>query len=80
MEKNTQKNGAPAPGAEAPKGLTQTQVIEFVKKDLAVCINLLDAIYRDQPTIDMIGEILYGRYMNAMHKSDLEKQTEIPLK
>lgn len=77
---NTKQNGAPAQGAEAPKPLTQQQVTEFVKNDLAVCINLLDAIYRDQPTIDMIGEILYGRYMNAMHKEELSKQTEVDFK
>lgn len=72
-----QTNGAPAQGAVAPKPLTQSQVTEYVKKDLAVCINLLDAIYRDQPTIDMIGEILFGRYMNAMHKEELAKQTTL---
>lgn len=74
---NKNQNGSSAQGAENPKPLTEAQVTDFVKKDLAVCINLLDAIYRDQPTIDMIGAILYGRYMNAKHQDDLKKQAEI---
>lgn len=76
MEKNSQ-NGKVAQGATVPNPLTEAQVQEYVKKDLAVCINLLDAIYQDQATIEIIASVLYGRFMNAKHKEDLAKQTEL---
>jgi len=80
MEKT--KNGKAAQGAESPeekKPLDIGQVREFVKRDLAACINMLDAIYRDQATTEMLSDILYGRYLNAKHKDELEKQTKLPV-
>lgn len=77
MEKNAQ-NGKSAQGAEnTPKNLSIEDVRGYVKKDLGVCIHMLDAIYKDQATVDMVADILYGRYLNAKHKEELEKQTKL---
>lgn len=76
METNN-KNGQSAQGAASPKPLTEGEVKEFVKKDIATAINLLDAVYRDQDTLDMLSTYLYGRFMNAKHKEELAKQTTI---
>lgn len=76
METNN-KNGQSAQGAESPKPITESEVKEFVKRDIATAINLLDAIYKDQDTINMLSAYLYGRFMNAKHKEELAKQTTI---
>lgn len=74
---NKNKNGSSAQGAEQP--LTLTMVKDFTKKDIACCMHLLEAIYRDQPTMDALADYLFGRYMNAKHKEDLERQTKLDI-
>lgn len=71
------KNGSTAPGAGTPKPLSLEQVREYVKRDLASTINLLDAIYKDQNTVEMLSDVLFGRYLNAKHKEELDKQTKL---
>lgn len=77
MEKDTQKNGQSAQGAESPKTLTENEVKKFLKRDIASCINLMDAIYQDEGTLDSLASFLYGRYMNSKHKEELEKQAKL---
>lgn len=74
---NKIKNGQSAQGAESPKTISEKQVREFVKRDVASCINLLDAIYQDEGTMDSLASFLYGRYMNSKHKEELEKQIKL---
>jgi len=71
------KNGKEVPGTDTPKPLSLEEVRRFVKHDVSSMMHLLDAIYRDQATMDMIADILYGRYLNAKHKDELEKQTKL---
>lgn len=80
MEKT--KNGQAAPGAETEKTektITIEEVREFIKRDLNACINMLDAIYRDQATLEMLADVLHGRYMNAKHKQELQNQTKLEI-
>lgn len=76
MEKNSQ-NGTTARGAKVSKPITESEVKKFLKSDIASCINLLDAIYQDEGTMDSLATFLYGRYMNAKHKDELNRQTEL---
>jgi len=55
------------------------EVRKMVKNDMQCAILLLDAIYRDQPTMDMLADYIYGRFQNAKHKEDLAKQTKLGL-
>lgn len=82
--KNKNDQGASAQGAnvsqeEAMKKVTLPQVKEFLKRDLNVCLHLLDSVYRDQATLDALAEFLYGRLQNDLHRKDLEKQGKIEL-
>lgn len=77
--KNKIKNGQSAQGAESPKTPTEGQVKEWLKRDIASCINLLDAIYQDPGTMDSLASFLYGRYMNSKHKEELEKQSKLQI-
>lgn len=66
-------------GPDSPKVFTLDEVKVFVKRDVQAALLLLDAIYRDQNTCDMVAEYLHGRYMNSKHKDELLKQQDLKL-
>lgn len=55
-----------------------TKVRELVKKDLSVCLNLLEAIYRDENTLNAVADYLHGRMVNEKNRQEIKKQAEIP--
>lgn len=73
---DTKNNNVASPG-EATKLLSIEDIRRMVKMDTNAALLLLDAIYRDQSTLEAISDYLHGRYMNAKHKEDLEKQTKL---
>lgn len=75
MEKNTKKGGS-AQGAEKPKTLTEDEFKKMVHNDLRTCYSFLAAIANDGPTMAALNEYLYGRYLNQIHKAELENQLE----
>lgn len=77
MDKKNQKSVSESPGDSTPKNFTIGQVREMVKKDAHTALLLLDAIYRDQPTLEAISDYLHGRYMNAKHQAELKNQTKL---
>lgn len=52
--------------------LTEDKVKEYLKRDLSAVLHMLDAIYRDQDCIDLLAQVMYGKYLNARHKAGLE--------
>lgn len=67
-----------APGAEVKKKPPSVaDVKEFAKRDLNSAVMLLDAIYRDDALLEAIAVLLHGRYLNHLHKKELESQVEI---
>lgn len=73
MEKNT-KNEESAQGA---KTLTEDEFKKMVTRDLQTCYSFLAAVLQDAPTLGALNEYLYGRYLNQLHKAELEKQTKL---
>lgn len=57
--------------------LTREQVHEFLKKDLQVAINCLDAIYRDQDLLNAMTDFMFGRFKNAKHKEALNGKGKV---
>lgn len=53
------------------------QVREFLKRDLSAAIHMLEAVYRDQDTLNALADYLHGRLMNAKQKHELSKQPEL---
>lgn len=76
MEKKS-KNGTSAQGAEEPKLLSESDFKSMVDSDLKTVISFLLAIDRDDPTKKALTDYLYGRYMNQVHKAELEAQLKL---
>lgn len=71
---------AEAQGAETKERIpTLNEVKEFLKNDLSKSIALLDAIYRDQNTMNNLAEFLLGRFINAKEQEKLKNQTKLDL-
>lgn len=74
MENNTQNED------KNPKGkkvLTEDQFKKMVENDLTTAVSFLGAVRNDAPTMSALNEFLYGRYLNQLHKAELEQQTKI---
>lgn len=74
------KNGvADSPQGEEPqkKVLTLGDVKGLLKRDLHACLLMLQSIHDDVDTLNMLAEVLHGKYMNAKHAEELAKQTEL---
>lgn len=76
MEKKSSVSDSPGE-AQNKQTFTLEQVREMIKKDTQTAILMLEAIYRDQNTLEAIADYLHGRYMNTKHKEELDKQTKL---
>lgn len=75
------KNGVvkeAVPGAGSSAVLTEVQVKDMLKRDLSACVFMLDAIYKDQDIVDLLAQVMHGKYMNARHKAELDLQSKVP--
>lgn len=77
MEKTQQNGQNSAQGAEAKKPLSEDQFKKMVENDLRTAYSFLAAIHNDVPTITALNEYLYGRYLNQVHKAELEQQQKL---
>lgn len=73
MEKTTKKEE----NGQGPKVLTEEEFYKMIKRDLQTGYSFLAAIYNDEPTTKALNEYLYGRYLNQLHKAELENQTKL---
>lgn len=61
-------------GAESDvKPVTIEVVRGFLKRDLSASIHMLDAIYRDQDILELLAQVMHGKYLNAKHVQELNK-------
>lgn len=79
MEKNQKTPGVAVPGTAPKKKITRQECREFVKKDTAMCIHMLQAILADENTANSLADFLHGRYLNAEHKKELDAQTDLKI-
>lgn len=76
------KNGvlSEAQGAEDKKEkrkvLTLDEVRKMVKRDLPTVIAFLNAV-SDPDVQEQVAVFLHGKYLNSLHKEELDKQLEI---
>lgn len=75
MDKKKDSSGG-AKGTNG-KSFTIPQVKELTKKDVYSCMLLMKAIYEDDDCLQSLAVFLHGRYMNHLHKQELENQTEL---
>lgn len=59
------------PGTSSVPEISHVQVKEFLKKDLAACLNMLEAIYRDEDMLDLLATVMLGKFQNAKHLKEL---------
>lgn len=74
------KNGVPEPpkaGGQEKKPLTVSDVEGLLKRDLHACLLMLQALRDDQDVLSSLAVVLHGKYMNKLHKDELDKQLEI---
>lgn len=64
---------------EKPKVLTLDDVRKMVKRDLPTCISFLNACM-DPDIQDQVSVFLHGKYLNELHKSELDAQMKIKVK
>lgn len=71
------KNGStietPVKDGKSKKVLTIEDVNAMVKRDLSVVTAFLQAC-QDPDVANAIGLYLHGKYMNALHREELDKQ------
>lgn len=72
-----------APGAEEVKGngkvLTLGQVKEMLRRDVHSCLLMLQAVHDDKDVLEILASALLGKYLNALHQKDLEKQQDLKI-
>lgn len=68
---------APKVGAEEKKALTLKDVEGLLKRDLHSCMLMLQSIHDDQDSLNALAASLHGKYLNAKHKEELSRQTEL---
>lgn len=76
MEKQS-NNGHQELGSPMPKTLTETEFGTMVRRDLETAISFLLAVRNDDATGKTLVEYLYGRYLNQLHKAELDKQLKV---
>jgi len=59
------------------KVLKLQDVKGLLKRDVHACILMLTAIHDDQDVMDALALSLHGKYMNRVHKTELDSQLEI---
>lgn len=78
MKKQEDGVSSKAQGAtDGKKVLDLPQVQSLLKRDLHACLLMLQAIHDDQDALDGLALILHGKYLNSLHKAELDKQLEI---
>lgn len=55
------------------KPVTIDMVRGFLKRDLSACIFMLDAVYRDQDILELLAQVMHGKYLNSKHVQELNK-------
>lgn len=73
MGKNNKNDGS----AQGAKIVTEQDFGKMIARDLQTAAGLLHAVLSDQNILNSLSEFMYGRYLNALHKADLEKETKI---
>jgi len=78
---NTKNNGVAdkALGADPQKVLTIEDVKKMLQRDMSAMIHMMDAIYKDQDVFNALATHLHGKYLNAKHQEELERQQELKL-
>jgi len=69
-------------GADSDSRLKRTTIEDvrrYAKQDLSLCLHFLEAIYRDESTLNAISDYLHGRLMNELHRKELQKQKDLDL-
>lgn len=77
---NTNGKVSEAQGAETqelPKVPTIQEVRNFLKKDLGMCITMLDAIYKDPNTLNSLADFLHGRFINQREAEAIKNQQKL---
>lgn len=75
---NTKNNqGVQVPGTEdatqaAVSTIDVETVTEYLKKDLAVAISCLNALYSDPDLLNHMAHFMHGRFANAKAKEELK--------
>lgn len=70
---------SPKVGEPQKKVLKLDDVKGLLKRDVHACMLMLQAIYDDQDVMDVLATSLHGKYLNKLHKDELEKQGNLPL-
>lgn len=76
-----QKNGVDSQGVEAEKTkkpLTLAEVEKLVAKDLPTCIAFLQAVL-DPDIQKQVSIFLHGKYLNEVHKKELDNQIALDI-
>lgn len=75
MMKTNSQNEPATQGAAAPQ--IDVKTIEgYLKKDLSIALNCLDAIYRDQELLRYMAEFMHGRFTNELNRQQNEKAAQ----
>jgi len=78
MEKNTNGVSELGQGLNSEKVLSLKDVKGMVVRDLSV-VSAFMACLSDPDVADVIAVHLHGKYMNAKHKEELEKQLDLKI-
>lgn len=79
MEKKS-KDGTSDLGSEEPvKVFSEADFKKMVSMDLQTAISFLLAINNDPNVQQAVTDHMYGRYLNHLHKKELDAQTKIPV-
>jgi len=73
---NKTNTTAPAQGAQAVSEISVGTIEGYLKKDLSIALNCLDAIYRDPDLLRSMAEFMHGRFMNAKNAEQAQQQAQ----
>lgn len=79
MDKNNVKVAGNGQGPDFSKLEVPSiaKVREMLKRDLGIALNVLDAVYSDENTLNACADYLHGRMLNEKNRDLLKKQTKI---
>jgi len=65
-------------GVESEKKVLRLEDVKgLLKRDVHACILMLSAVHDDQDLLDALALSMHGKYLNRLHKAELEKQEAI---
>lgn len=76
MEKNSKIEDAEQ-GSGKFKPMSQSDFEKMITRDLQTAMSFLQVVREDHATQRALSEFLYGRYLNQLHKSELEAQQKL---